>query len=106
VPRGKLITIYELRKTIALSHNTDIGCPFATKNFSQIVAHATEEDAAVNKKMAIPYWRTLKAKGELNSRYPGVIERQTAYLESEGYKIIQKGKRLLVADYQKYLLTR
>jgi alkylated DNA nucleotide flippase Atl1 len=106
VPRGKLITIDELRKTIALKHNADIGCPFATKDFSRIVAYATEEDAAGNKKIAIPYWRTLKAKGELNSRYPGGIERQKAYLASEGYKIIQKGKKFLVADYQKNLLTR
>ena len=31
-----------------------------------------------------PYWRTLKAGGELNEKYPGGIPAQRALLEAEG----------------------
>lgn len=53
-----------------------------------------------------PYWRTLKANGELNAKYPGGIEAQKEKLESEGHTIIQKGRkniRYYVKDYQNFL---
>ena len=52
-----------------------------------------------------PYWRTLKAKGDLNPKYPGGIERQKKHLESEGHKVIQKDRKLAVENYDQYLLT-
>ena len=36
-----------------------------------------------------PYWRTLKANGELNEKYPEGIEKQKELLEKEGHTIIQ-----------------
>ncbi len=32
-----------------------------------------------------PYWRTLKANGELNAKYPNGIEAQKEKLEAEGH---------------------
>ena len=49
-----------------------------------------------------PYWRTLKANGELNAKYPGGIEAQKERLEAEGHTIIQKGRtniKYFVKDY-------
>ena len=49
-----------------------------------------------------PWWRTLKAGGELNPKYPGGIEAQRARLEAEGHTIVQRGRknlRYFVADY-------
>ena len=43
-----------------------------------------------------PYWRTLKANGELNSKYSGGIKAQKEKLEAEGYTIIQRGRKILV----------
>lgn len=51
-----------------------------------------------------PYWRTLKANGELNPRYPGGIEALMGRLEAEGHVVVQKGKRFLVEDYEKKLV--
>ena len=51
------------------------------------------------------YWRTLKANGELNAKYPNGIEGQKEKLEAEGHTIIQKGRkniRYYVKDYDKY----
>ncbi len=104
VPYGKLITIEEIRKTIARKHRADIGCPLTCGIFSWIAAHAAVEESAEGNKDTIPYWRTLKAKGELNPKYPGGIEEQKKYLESEGHRVIQKGKRFIVENYDKNLM--
>lgn len=53
-----------------------------------------------------PYWRTLKANGELNPKYPGGIEAQKEKLESEGHTIIEKGRKNIkyyVKDYENAL---
>ena len=53
-----------------------------------------------------PYWRTLKANGELNPKYPGGVEAQKEKLEAEGHVIIQKGRkniRYFVQDYENAL---
>jgi alkylated DNA nucleotide flippase Atl1 len=104
VPRGKLITIQEIRKIIAQKHHADIGCPLTCGIFSWIVAHAAEEETAESKKKTTPYWQTLKTGGALNPKYPGGIEKQKRLLESEGHKIIQKGKKALVENLEKKLL--
>ena len=105
IPEGKLITIAEIGKTIAHKHGAEIGCPLTCGIFSWIVAHATVEDAAEGNKIKIPYWRTLKAKGELNPKYPGGIELQKKCLESEGHRVVRKGKKYLVENYEQYLVT-
>ena len=53
-----------------------------------------------------PYWRTLKANGELNPKYPGGVEAQKEKLEAEGHTIIKKGRtniRYFVKDYSDVL---
>lgn len=104
VPRGKVITIQEIRRIVALKHGADIGCPLTCGIFSWISAHAAEEEAAEGKKNTTPYWRTLKTGGELNPKYPGGIERQRMLLEAEGHKVIQKGKKALVENFEMKLL--
>jgi len=103
VPKGKLITIDEIRRTIARKHKADIGCPLTCGIFSWIVAHAAAEEATEGKKKMTPYWRTLKTGGEINPKYPGGIIDQKKRLESEGHNVIRKGKKHVVENYEKYL---
>jgi hypothetical protein len=104
VPKRKLITIDGIRRTIARKHGADIGCPLTCGIFSWIAAYAAAEEAAEGKKRITPYWRTLKKGGEINSKYPRGIEDQKKRLELEGHKIIQKGKKYMVENYERYLL--
>jgi len=104
VPKGRLITIDEIRGMIARKYKADVGCPLTCGIFSWIAANAAAEEAAAGKKKITPYWRTLKKGGEINSKYPGGIADQKKQLESEGHKVIQKGKNYVVEDYEKYLL--
>lgn len=106
VPKGKLITINKIRKILAKKHGATIGCPITTGIFAWIAANAAQEDAAEGRKQITPYWRTLKTGGELNPKYPGGIENLKRKLESEGHKVVSKGrsKKYVVADYEKSLV--
>jgi len=65
-----------------------------------------EEAAAAGKADITPYWRTLKTGGELNPKYPGGIARLRSLLEAEGHRIVAKGKRFVVADYEGRLVRK
>lgn len=102
VPYGKVTTVGEIRKYIAKNNNADFTDPMTAGIFISIAAwasHQRTEDKT-------PYWRTLKANGELNSKYPGGIEAQRARLEAEGHTIIQKGRKNIkyyVKEYENVL---
>ncbi|WP_100065933.1 MGMT family protein [Miniphocaeibacter massiliensis] len=102
IPFGKLITIGKIREYFAKLNNADFTEPITAGIFVSIAAWASyqrEDDKT-------PYWRTLKANGELNPKYPGGIESQRSKLEEEGHTIIQKGRKNLryyVEDYEEKL---
>ncbi len=103
VPRGKLTTIHELRQAVARDQGAEIGCPITTGIFSWIAAQAAAETEAAGATGATPYWRTLKAKGELNPKYPGGIPDLAARLEAEGHVIVQKRNRYFVQNFERSL---
>jgi alkylated DNA nucleotide flippase Atl1 len=105
VPEGKLITINEIRALVAKKHGASIGCPITTGIFAWIAAHAAEEDAAEGVTRITPYWRTLKSGGELNAKYPGGVNQLKKRLQEEGHRLIVKGKRVVVVDYENALCT-
>jgi hypothetical protein len=104
VRKGGLTTINEIRAELARRHGADIACPITTGIFAGIAARAAEEDAAEGRKRITPYWRTLKKGGVVNEKYPGGVEGQTAKLEAEGHEVIARGKKHVVADYEKRLV--
>lgn len=104
VPRGKLITISEICKKLAIKYKVDACCTLTTGIFIMIVANAEEEKRKEGKKISIPYWRTLKTEGFLNEKYPGGIESHKKLLEEEGFKFIKRGKKYQVLDFERYLV--
>ena len=104
VPYGKLITIGKIREYFAKVSGADFTEPITAGIFASIVAWASYQRTDDE----TPYWRTLKADGELNAKYPGGIEAQKAKLEEEGHTIIQKGRkniRYYVKDYEDVLFN-
>ena len=102
IPYGKLITVGEIRDYFARKSGADFTEPIKAGIFVSIAAWASYQRNTDE----TPYWRTLKANGELNPKYPGGVESQKMLLESEGHTIIQKGRtniRYYVKDYEKYL---
>ena len=100
VRRRKLTTIDAIRRTLATQHGATIACPMTTGIFAWIAAHAADEDELAGRKRFTPYWRTLKAGGELNPKYPGGIKNLKSRLAAEGHRVIKKGQRYFVADYE------
>lgn len=102
VPKGKLITVGAIREHFAEQNGADFTDPITAGIFCSIAAWASYQRTAD----VTPYWRTLKANGELNPKYPGGVEEQKKQLEAEGFIIIKKGRtniRYYVKDYDKFL---
>ena len=102
VPFGKLLTVSSIREYFAKQNHADFTEPITAGIFVSIAAWASYQRSEDE----TPYWRTLKANGELNAKYPGGIEAQKEKLESEGHTIIQKGRKNIkyyVKDYEKAL---
>lgn len=103
IPYGKVVTVGEMRDHLARVNGADFTDPITAGIFVSIAAWAsfqrTEDET--------PYWRTLKAGGELNPKYPGGVESQKAKLEAEGHTIVQKGRkniRFYVKDFEKAMV--
>jgi hypothetical protein len=105
IPEGKLITSSEIRQAIAKKYNADYTCQMTAGIFINIVANASRERENEGGKNLVPYWRTLKKDGELNEKYPDGTDGQKLLLESEGHKVIKKGKRCFVENYQDKLYS-
>ena len=104
IPAGKLTTINEIRAALAKKHKATIGCPMTTGIFAWIAAYAAEERKQFGEEYITPYWRTLKAGGVLNEKYPGGAEAQKLLLERERHIVIKKGKKYAVLNYEKSLI--
>ena len=102
VPFGKVITVGAVREYLAKKNDADFTDPITAGIFVSIAAWASHQ----RREDKTPYWRTLKAKGELNAKYPGGVEAQKEKLEAEGHTIIERGRkniRYYVKDYEKSL---
>ena len=99
VPKGKLITIYEICQKIAKKHKVKGSCSLTNGIFVMQAANA-----AVETKSKLAYWRTLKADGYCNPKYPGGEASQAKLLRKEGHKIEKRGKHYRVKDFEKKLV--
>lgn len=99
VPYGRVTTVGEIREYFAKQSGADFTEPITAGIFVSIAAWASHQRSGDE----TPYWRTLKANGELNEKYPGGIKSQKEKLEAEGHTIISKGRkniRYYVKDYE------
>lgn len=102
IPYGKITTVGAIREYFARTNDADFTEPITAGIFVSIAAWASYQRSGDE----TPYWRTLKANGELNPKYPGGIEAQKEKLEREGHTIIQKGRtniRYFVENYENAL---
>lgn len=102
IPCGQVITIGAIRDHLAKKNKADFTNPITAGIFVSIAAWAGYQRSEDK----IPYWRTLKANGELNAKYPGGMEAQKEKLEEEGHTVIQRGRKNIkyyVKDYENVL---
>ena len=102
VPYGKLTTVGDIRAWFAKQSGADFTEPITAGIFVSIAAWASYQRGEDE----TPWWRTLKANGELNPKYPGGAEAQKEKLEAEGHTVIRKGRtkiKYVVKDYEESL---
>jgi alkylated DNA nucleotide flippase Atl1 len=99
IPYGKVITVGMIRDYFAKKNQADFTDPITAGIFVSISAWASSQRSEDE----TPYWRILKAKGELNEKYPGGMEAQKEKLEAEGHTVMQRGRtniKYYVKDFE------
>lgn len=99
IPFGRVVTVGKIREYFAAHNDADFTDPITAGIFVSIAAWASFQ----RREDETPYWRTLKAHGELNPKYPGGVAAQKEKLEAEGHTIIQRGRkniRYYVKDFE------
>ena len=100
IPFGRLTTVGAIRDCLTRRGGADFTDPITAGIYVSIAAWASFQRSGDE----TPFWRTLKAGGELNAKYPGGVEAQRLRLEAEGHTVIQRGRkniRFYVKDYEK-----
>jgi hypothetical protein len=107
VPKGKLVTVLQLREELARRSKVDVACPLCTGIFVRIAAEAAEEERRAGKKIVTPYWRVLSSEGRLNPKLPGGLNSQRRMLSGEGHKIAKAAgkKPPAVAHFESALVN-
>ena len=104
VPKGRLISVNQIREKLAKQFKADSTCPMTVGIFLRIISEFTEEQIQEGKKRVTPYWRVVKTDGSLNPKFPGGVGAQGARLIEEGHKIDDGRKIPKVMDFEKALI--
>jgi alkylated DNA nucleotide flippase Atl1 len=89
IPSGTVMTLPDLRQSLANKFKADYTCPLTTGIFLRILADAAEEEGST---ASCPYWRVVRADGRLIDRSPGGEAAQAKHLEHEGIALRKAGK--------------
>ena len=104
VPKGKLTTVQHLSDRIARKHRATIGCTVTTGILAWMVANIGYEEERDGIRRPTPYWRVLKADGELNLKYPGGLTGLRKRLRSEGHAVVSDKRRYRIDNYEARLV--
>jgi hypothetical protein len=86
IPKGKAVSLQNMRKDLALEYGADYTCPVTTGIFLRIVAEAAHEQLAAGKalKSVAPFWRVVEEKSPLNKKLSFGTEFVTEQRKKEG----------------------
>jgi len=87
VPRGRVVTLTELREKLAQAAGADVTCPMVSGMHVRVVAEAADEDLRAGKSRITPSWRVVRDDGRLLEKLPGGPVAQAEQLEAEGQAI-------------------
>ena len=95
VQKGKLVTLEQIREKLAREFSVETACPASTVKALQILS---------GEEQPVCYWRVIKKKGELISKFPNGIEGHASLLQKEGFEINFRKKNPVVVNYEAKLL--
>jgi len=95
IRKGKLITLEQLRERLASDFCVQTACPSSTTKALQLLSKEEEP---------VCYWRVIKKKGELITKFPNGVEGHASLLQKEGFEIDYSKKNPVVVDYESKLV--
>lgn len=98
VPAHQLITIDLIREKLAAQFGVETTCPFNTKLCLRELANRPNTKT--------PYWRVVRANGELLPYFPQGVKGHAAHLKNEGFAVSTKGKAPKVKNLSDNLVQR
>jgi alkylated DNA nucleotide flippase Atl1 len=90
VPRGKVITVSELRRALAERFGADRTCPLMTGIFATVLAGAVADDLGQRRKPRWPIWRLVRDDGTLHPNWPLDALYRATRLREEGVRITHR----------------
>jgi alkylated DNA nucleotide flippase Atl1 len=102
IPSGQVVTTDALRRTLANQFGVEVTCPYDTK----MALLAISNDSRLNHSgLNVPYWRVVKANGELMPKFAGGLEAQTKMLRSEGFTVDTEAKKAKLKAFKDRLFV-
>jgi alkylated DNA nucleotide flippase Atl1 len=100
VPRGRVITVGQLRSALAERFDADRTCPLMTGIFAAILAGAVAEDLGQRRKPRWPIWRLVRDDGTLHPKWPLDTLYRATRLREEGVRITHRQGHWAAIDTQ------
>ncbi|BDI33672.1 hypothetical protein CCAX7_57230 [Capsulimonas corticalis] len=96
IPENQILTTDLLRAELARRSQVQVTCPYCAKQALKAIGKAAPDGA--------PFWRVVKANGELISYFPGGVEGHAALLKDEGFVIDDRPKTPRVQGFKDHLV--
>jgi alkylated DNA nucleotide flippase Atl1 len=100
IPRGKVMTIGQLRRALAERFEADRTCPLMTGIFATILAGAVAEDLGQRRKPRWPIWRLVRDDGTLHPKWPLDPLYRATMLRQEGVRLTRHSGLWAAIDTQ------
>jgi alkylated DNA nucleotide flippase Atl1 len=101
IPEGRVLTMSDLRVSLAKSFKADYTCPLTTGIFLRVCAEAAEEERAAGRP-SVPYWRVVRDDGSMIAKFPGGETEQARKLERDGVEIFRMRDAAKVSDLEHF----
>ncbi|MGE5162114.1 MAG: hypothetical protein ACM3O5_11460 [Betaproteobacteria bacterium] len=100
IPRGRVMTIGQLRSALAERFEADATCPLMTGIFATILAGAVAEDIGHGRKARWPIWRLVRDDGTLHPKWPLDPLYRATLLRQEGVRLTRRNGHWAALDTQ------
>jgi alkylated DNA nucleotide flippase Atl1 len=100
IPRGRVMTIGQLRRALAQRFEADATCPLMTGIVATILAGAVVEDLGQRRKPRWPIWRLVRDDGTLHPKWPLDALYRATMLRQEGVRLGRRNGHWAALDTQ------
>lgn len=98
IPRGRVMTIGQLRRALAERFEADSTCPLMTGIFATILAGVVVEDLGQRRKPRWPIWRLVRDDGTLHPKWPLDALYRATMLRQEGVRLTRRNGHWAALD--------